>query len=58
MEKESDSKNLEFIEKLHYKSVDEFTYDLELIKNSLNSTDLSCEAVNKLLTQVHILVFL
>ena len=47
LEKDTDTKNLEFAEKLHYKSVDEFTYDLELIKNSLNSTDLTCEAVNK-----------
>ena len=57
LERESDNKNLELVEKLHYKSVDEFTYDLELIKNSLNSTDLTCEAVNKLLTQVHIFGF-
>ena len=49
LEEESDTKNLDQVEKLHYRSIDEFTYDLELIKNSLNSTDLTCEAVNKLL---------
>ena len=57
LEGKSDIKNLEQVEKLHYKSVQEFTYDLELIKNSLNSTDLSCQAVNTLLTQVHIFGF-
>ncbi len=57
LEGESDTKYLDQLEKLHYKSVNEFTYDLELIKNSLNSTDLTCEAVNKLLTQVHIFGF-
>ncbi len=57
LEGQSDTKNLEQLEKLHYKSVREFTYDLELIKNSLNSTELSCQAVNTLLTQVHIFGF-
>ena len=57
LEGQSDTRNLEQLEKLHYKSVQEFTYDLELIKNSLNSTDLSCQAVNTLLTQVHIFGF-
>jgi len=57
LKRESDNKSLELDEKLHYRSVSEFTYDLELIKNSLNSTDLSCEAVNTLLTQVHIFGF-
>jgi len=57
LEGDSDNKNGEQIEKLHYRSVNEFTYDLELIKNSLNSTDLTCQAVNKLLTQVHIFGF-
>ena len=57
LEGQSDIKNLEQVEKFHYKSVQEFTYDLELIKNSLNSTDLSCQAVNTLLTQVHIFGF-
>ncbi len=41
----------------YYRSVDEFTTDLELIKNSLNNTDLSSEPLNKLLTQVHIFGF-
>ena len=57
LEGQSDTRNLEQLEKLHYKSVREFTYDLELIKNSLNSTELSCQAVNTLLTQVHIFGF-
>jgi len=57
LEGESDIKNLDQVEKLHYRSVNEFTHDLELIKNSLNSTDLSCQEVNKLLTQVHIFGF-
>jgi len=57
LEGKSDIKNLEQVEKFNYKSVHEFTYDLELIKNSLNSTDLSCQAVNTLLTQVHIFGF-
>ncbi len=57
LEREYENKNIEVVEKLHYQSVDEFTYDLELIKNSLNSTDLTCEAVDKLLTQVHIFGF-
>ena len=57
LEGQSDTRNLEQLEKLHYKSVQEFTYDLELIKNSLNSTELSCQAVNTLLTQVHIFGF-
>ena len=52
LEGEIDSKNIEKVENLYYKSVNEFTYDLELIKNSLISTDLSCEAVNTLLTPV------
>ena len=51
------SKEIDKIENLYYKSVNEFTYDLELIKNNLISTDLTCEAVNTLLTQVHIFGF-
>tara|TARA_B100000131_G_scaffold74871_1_gene71261 strand:- start:1064 stop:4033 length:2970 start_codon:yes stop_codon:yes gene_type:complete len=47
----------EFDDDKYYRSVDEFTNDLELIKNSLNSTDLSCEPLNRLLTQVHIFGF-
>ncbi|MBO8232754.1 phosphoenolpyruvate carboxylase [Prochlorococcus marinus str. MU1402] len=57
LEGEIDTKNIEKVENLYYKSVNEFTYDLELIKNSLISTDLTCEAVNNLLTQVHIFGF-
>ena len=47
----------DFNDERFYRSVDEFTNDLELIKNSLNSTDLSCEPLNRLLTQVHIFGF-
>ena len=57
LEGETDNKNLDKVENLYYKSVNEFTYDLELIKNSLISTDLTCESVNTLLTQVHIFGF-
>ncbi len=42
---------------LHYGSVAEFRSDLELIRNSLVSTDLTCEALDTLLTQVHIFGF-
>lgn len=42
---------------LHYNSVAEFRGDLELIRNSLVSTDLSCEPLDTLLTQVHIFGF-
>ncbi len=44
-------------ESLHYESFMEFRNDLELIRNSLVSTDLSCEALDTLLTQVHIFGF-
>ncbi len=57
LEGELNTKNIDKVENLYYKSVNEFTYDLELIKNSLISTDLTCEAVNTLLTQVHIFGF-
>jgi len=57
LEGEIDNKNPDKVEKLYYKSVNEFTYDLELIKNSLISTDLTCESVDTLLTQVHIFGF-
>ncbi len=57
LEGEIDNKNLDKVENLYYKSVNEFTYDLELIKNSLISTDLTCESVSNLLTQVHIFGF-
>jgi len=42
---------------LHYDSVEEFSSDLELIKSSLDSTGLSCEALRDLLSQVHIFAF-
>ncbi len=44
-------------ELLHYGSVAEFRSDLELVRNSLVSTDLSCESLDTLLTQVHIFGF-
>ena len=44
-------------EALHYGSVSEFRSDLELIRNSLVSTELSCEPLDTLLTQVHIFGF-
>ncbi len=44
-------------EVLHYSSVSEFRSDLELIRNSLVSTDLSCEPLDTLLTQVRIFGF-
>ncbi len=42
---------------LHYGSVDEFRADLELMRDSLQSTGLSCEAIESLLSQVHIFAF-
>ncbi|MFL0777360.1 MAG: phosphoenolpyruvate carboxylase [Prochlorococcus sp.] len=45
------------VEELHYGSVAEFRADLELIRNSLDSTELSCEPLDTLLTQVHIFAF-
>ena len=57
LESESGSKDDEFNDEPFYRSVDEFTNDLELIKNSLITTDLSCEPLNILLTQVHIFGF-
>ena len=42
---------------LHYGSINEFRGDLELIKNSLVNTNLSCEPLDTLLTQVHIFGF-
>jgi len=46
-----------FDELLHYGSVDEFKNELELIKNSLVSTNLTCEPLDTLLNQVHIFGF-
>ncbi|BEV36049.1 phosphoenolpyruvate carboxylase [Synechococcus sp. M16CYN] len=42
---------------LHYTSIDQFRNDLELIRNSLISTGLSCEQLDTLLHQVHIFGF-
>jgi phosphoenolpyruvate carboxylase len=42
---------------LHYGSIAEFRSELELIRTSLVNTDLSCEPLDTLLTQVHILRF-
>jgi len=42
---------------LHYGSADEFRNDLELVKESLDATGLSCEALGNLLSQVHIFAF-
>ena len=44
-------------EVLHYESFDDFRRDLELVRNSLVSTQLSCESLDTLLTQVHIFGF-
>ncbi len=41
----------------HYRSIDEFKNDLELIRNSLVATNLSCEHLDTLLTQVNIFGF-
>ncbi|KGG14658.1 MULTISPECIES: phosphoenolpyruvate carboxylase [unclassified Prochlorococcus] len=45
------------IENLHYCSIDEFRSDLELLRNSLVTTNLSCEHLDTLLTQVNIFGF-
>ena len=37
--------------------MDQFRSDLELVRNSLVSTELSCEPLDTLLTQVHIFGF-
>jgi phosphoenolpyruvate carboxylase len=42
---------------LHYCSVDEFRGDLELVLESLESTGLSCEALQHLISQVQIFAF-
>ena len=42
---------------LHYAAVQEFRSDLELIRDSLESTGLSCEPLQTLLCQVHIFGF-
>ncbi len=57
LESESDPKALDLYDEPFYRSAEEFTNDLELIKNSLITTDLSSEPLNILLTQVHIFGF-
>jgi phosphoenolpyruvate carboxylase len=42
---------------LHYSCVDEFRSDLELVLESLESTSLSCEALQHLISQVQIFAF-
>ncbi len=42
---------------LHYSSADEFRSDLELVRDSLVATGLTCEALGDLLCQVHIFSF-
>jgi phosphoenolpyruvate carboxylase len=42
---------------LHYSSVDEFRGDLELVLESLESTGLSCESLQHLISQVQIFAF-
>ena len=44
-------------EALHYTGINQFRSDLELIRNSLVSTELSCEQLDTLLNQVHIFGF-
>jgi phosphoenolpyruvate carboxylase len=44
-------------QELHYGSIDEFRSDLELVLNSLESTGLSCEALQHLISQVQIFAF-
>ena len=53
----SQSPNFAPLEELHYGSVEEFRSELELIRNSLVVTELSCELLDTLLTQVHIFGF-
>ncbi|MFM7635508.1 MAG: phosphoenolpyruvate carboxylase, partial [Cyanobacteriota bacterium] len=45
------------LQDLHYGSVEEFRSDLELIQQSMDSTGLSCEALQHLISQVHIFGF-
>ena len=44
-------------QELHYSSVDEFRSDLELVLESLESTGLSCESLQHLISQVQIFAF-
>ena len=45
------------VQDLHYTAVAEFRNDLELIGDSLEATGLSCEPLQKLVSQVHIFGF-
>ena len=56
-DKSIDESNQSINQNLHYCSIAEFLSDLELIKNSLVATDLSCEPLDTLITQVHIFGF-
>ena len=44
-------------QELHYSTVDEFRYDLELIQDSLERTGLSCESLQHLISQAQIFAF-
>ena len=44
-------------QELHYSTVDEFRYDLELIQDSLKATGLSCESLQHLISQAQIFAF-
>ena len=44
-------------QELHYSTVDEFRYDLELIQDSLERTGLSCEPLQHLISQAQIFAF-
>ncbi len=55
---ESHNSSINLSDDLHYSSIDEFLNDLELIRNSLVMTNLSCEHLDTLLTQVNIFWFL
>ena len=44
-------------QELHYSTVDEFRYDLELIQDSLEHTGLSCESLQHLISQAQIFAF-
>jgi len=44
-------------QELHYSTVDEFRYDLELIQDSLERTSLSCESLQHLISQAQIFAF-
>jgi phosphoenolpyruvate carboxylase len=56
-EPEQDSLTGQPVPELHYASVDDFRTDLELIRDSLVLTGLSCESLDTLICQVHIFAF-